>query len=301
MILKLGLPAGSLQESTIKMFKKAGYNISVGSRSYVPYIDDPEIKPRFIRAQEVPRYVESGKLDVGITGKDWVLENEAKVIEVAKLVYAKRGLTQVKWVLAVPIDSKINAIKDLKGKRIATELVYVTKKYLKDNNIKADVEFSWGATEAKPPELVDAIVELTETGSSLEANNLRIIATVMESATVIIANKNSWKDSSKRSKIENIAILLQAALEAEEKVGLKMNLPRSKLKKIISTLPALKKPTVSSLSDPDWVAIETIIDENIVRKIIPELKRMGAQGISLYPNRPTYTPNTYKFFLIIPG
>ena len=283
MILKIGLPAGSLQEATVKMFKKAGYNISIGSRSYVPYIDDPEIKLRFIRAQEIPRYVESGKLDAGITGKDWVLENDAKVVEVAKLLYAKRGLTQVKWVIAVPIDSKIKGVKDLKGKRIATELVSVTKKYLKTKNVKADVEFSWGATEAKPPELVDAIVELTETGSSLSANNLRIVDTVMESTTVIVANKDSWKDPDKRSKIENIAILLQGALEAEEKVGLKMNLPKSKLKKIISTLPALKKPTVSSLSDPGWVAIETIIDENIVRKIIPELKRMGAQGIIEYP------------------
>jgi ATP phosphoribosyltransferase len=282
-MIKLGLPAGSLQESTIKMFKKAGFNISLGSRSYVPHINDPEIKVRFIRAQEIPMYVEVGKLDAGLTGKDWVLESDVDVVEVVKLLYAKSGLTQVKWVVAVPNDSKINSIKDLNGKRIATELVSVTKKFLKKNNIKANVEFSWGATEAKPPDLVDAIVELTETGSSLRANNLRIIASVMESYTVLIANKESFKDKEKKNKIENIALLLKGALEAETKVGLKMNLPKDKLKSITSILPALKEPTISSLVDPKWVAIEVIIDESIVREIIPKLKRLGASGIIEYP------------------
>ncbi|MFH1074817.1 MAG: ATP phosphoribosyltransferase [Candidatus Firestonebacteria bacterium] len=283
MEIKIGLPAGSLQESTIKMFKKAGWNISVGSRSYVPKIDDPEITARFIRAQEIPRYVESGKLDFGLTGADWVAENNADVVEVAKLVYAKRGRTSVKWVIAVPNDSKINSIKGLQGKRIATELVNATKKYLKANGVKADVEFSWGATEAKPPEFVDAVVELTETGSSLRANNLRIIGTIMESVTVIIANKESFKKKDIRKKIEAIAMLLQGALEAETKVGLKMNLPRANLKKITSELPALKTPTISSLSDPAWVAIEVIIDESVVRSIIPRLKEHGAEGIIEYP------------------
>ncbi|MFH1824920.1 MAG: ATP phosphoribosyltransferase [Candidatus Firestonebacteria bacterium] len=282
-MIKLGLPAGSLQESTIKMFKKAGFNILIGSRSYIPYINDPEIKARFIRAQEIPGYVEAGKLDVGLTGKDWVLESDADVVEVVKLLYAKSGLTQVKWIVAVPSDSKINSIKDLNGKRIATELVSVTKKFLKENNVKADVEFSWGATEAKPPELVDAVVELTETGSSLMANNLKTIGVVMESYTVLIANNESWKNKDKRNKIENIALLLKGALEAETKVGLKMNLPKNKLKDIISTLPALKQPTISSLVDPKWVAIEVIIDENIVREIIPKLKSLGASGIIEYP------------------
>ncbi|OGF45415.1 MAG: ATP phosphoribosyltransferase [Candidatus Firestonebacteria bacterium RIFOXYC2_FULL_39_67] len=283
MELKIGLPAGSLQESTIKMFKKAGWNISLGSRSYVPKIDDPELVARFIRAQEIPRYVESGKLDFGLTGADWVAENNADVVEVSKLIYAKRGRTSVKWVIAVPNDSKINSVKDLKGKRIATELVNVTGKYLKANGVKAEVEFSWGATEAKPPELVDAVVELTETGSSLRANNLRIIGTIMESATVIIANKEAFKKKDVRKKIEAIAMLLQGALEAETKVGLKMNLPKSKLEKITSELPALKKPTISALSDPGWVAIEVIIDESIVRSIIPMLKEHGAEGIIEYP------------------
>ena len=284
-MLKLGLPAGSLQESTIQMFKKAGYKISVGSRSYMPKVDDPEIAARFIRAQEIPRYVSSGKLDFGLTGKDWVVENgvDGDVVEVATLVYAKRTRSVLRWVLCVPADSNIKTVKDLKGKKIATEVVNITKKYLAKNGVKAEVEFSWGATEAKPPELVDAIVEITETGSSLRANNLKIIATVMESSTVVIANKNSWKEKSKREKIENIALLLQGALEAESKVGLKMNVPKAKLKKICNELPALKTPTVSALSNPDWVAIEVIIDENVVREIIPQLKRLGAQGIIEYP------------------
>jgi len=283
MEIKIGLPAGSLQESTIKMFKKAGWNISVGSRSYVPKIDDPEMTARFIRAQEIPRYVESGKLDFGLTGADWVAENNADVVEVAKLVYAKRTRTVLKWVLAVPNDSKIKSVKDLEGKKIATEVVNITKQYLKKNGVKADVEFSWGATEAKPPELVDAVVEITETGSSLRANNLRIIDTIMESSTVIIVNKQSWKNKDIRRKVEGIAMLLQGALEAETKVGLKMNLPKAKLQQITSELPALKTPTVSSLADPAWVAIEVIIDESVVRSIIPMLKEHGAEGIIEYP------------------
>ena len=283
MEIKIGLPAGSFQESTIKMFKKAGWNISVGSRSYVPKIDDPEMTARFIRAQEIPRYVESGKLDFGLTGADWVAENNADVVEVAKLVYAKRTRTVLKWVLAVPNDSKIKSVKDLEGKKIATEVVNITKQYLKKNGVKADVEFSWGATEAKPPELVDAVVEITETGSSLRANNLRIIDTIMESSTVIIVNKQSWKNKDIRRKVEGIAMLLQGALEAETKVGLKMNLPKAKLQQITSELPALKTPTVSSLADPAWVAIEVIIDESVVRSIIPMLKEHGAEGIIEYP------------------
>ncbi|MCX5777258.1 MAG: ATP phosphoribosyltransferase [Candidatus Firestonebacteria bacterium] len=283
MEIKIGLPAGSLQESTIKMFKKAGWSISLGSRAYVPKIDDPELVARFIRAQEIPRYVESGKLDFGLTGADWVAENNADVVEVARLVYAKRTRSILKWVLAVPNDSKIKSVKDLEGKKIATEVVNITAKYLKANGVKADVEFSWGATEAKPPELVDAVVEITETGSSLRANNLRIIDTIMESSTVIIVNKQSWKNKDIRKKAEAIAMLLQGALEAETKVGLKMNLPKAKLKKIMSELPALKMPTVSSLADPEWVAIEVIIDESVVRSIIPLLKEHGAEGIIEYP------------------
>jgi ATP phosphoribosyltransferase len=283
MMIKLGLPAGSLQESTIKLFKKAGVNISLGSRSYAPFSDDEELKIRLLRAQEMSRYVESGALDLGLTGKDWVKENNSEVVEVINLVYSKQSLRPIRWVLAVPNDSKVKTVKDLKGKRIATEAVNITKSYFKKNNVEASVEFSWGATEAKPPELADAIVEVTETGSSIRANNLRIIDVVMESYTVLIANKNSWKIKEKREKIENIAILLQGALNAESKVGLKMNIPKKKLVKIISTLPALKKPTVSELTDKDWVAIETIIDENVVRKIIPELKRLGAEGIIEYP------------------
>jgi ATP phosphoribosyltransferase len=265
------------------MFKKAGWNLSVGSRSYVPKIDDPEMTARFIRAQEIPRYVESGKLDFGLTGADWVAENNADVIEVAKLIYAKRTRTVLKWVLAVPSDSKIKSVKDLEGKKIATEVVNITKQYLKKNGVKAEVEFSWGATEAKPPELVDAVVEITETGSSLRANNLRIIDTIMESSTVIIVNKQSWKNKDIRRKVEGIAMLLQGALEAETKVGLKMNLPKAKLQQITSELPALKTPTVSSLADPAWVAIEVIIDESVVRSIIPMLKEHGAEGIIEYP------------------
>lgn len=281
--LRLGLPKGSLQESTLRMFKKAGYNIIANERSYIPSIDDPEIECIMLRAQEMAKYVEDGGLDCGLTGKDWVLENKAKVLEVANLVYAKQGLRPVRWVLAVPESSKVKTIKDLEGKKIATELVGVTKGYLKRHGITAKVEFSWGATEVKPLMLVDAIVEVTETGASLRANSLRVIDTVLESTTKFIVNKKSWRDSWKKQKIENIVMLLEGAMAAEEKVGLKMNVSKKNLPQILSLLPALKNPTISNLSEGNWVAVETIIDESIVRKLIPELKRAGAQGIVEYP------------------
>lgn len=284
-ILRLGLPKGSLQEATFKMFRKAGFNVSLPSeRSYFPSINDIEIKPVLLRAQEMSRYVQDGALDCGITGNDWILENGSDVVRVTDLVYAKQSLNKVRWVLAVPQDSGINSPKDLKGKRIATELVNVTKEYFKKNKIKVDVEFSWGATEVKVSAgLVDAIVELTETGSSLRANKLVEIATLCESTSQFIANKNSYKDSWKRSKMEEITLLLKGAIAAEEKVGLKMNVRKADLKKVIAKLPALKKPTISGLSDDGWFAIETIIDERIVRQIIPGLKKAGAQGIIEYP------------------
>ncbi|GMR03456.1 MAG: ATP phosphoribosyltransferase [Thermodesulfovibrionia bacterium] len=282
-VLKLGLPKGSLQESTIKLFKKAGYNISVGSRSYYPSVDDTEIEAMLIRAQEMARYVDDGALDAGLTGKDWVLEQNADVYEVAELNYAKEGLRPVKWVIAVPNNSKIKKIKDLKGRRIATELVGFTKKYLKSKGIQAEVDFSWGATEVKPPYLADAIVELTETGSSLKANNLRIIDTILVSSTRFIANKKAWKDKWKRRKIENIVLLLKGALAAEEKVGLKMNVPQKSFRRVMSLLSALHSPTISELSDKGWFALEVMLDEKIVRDIIPKLKSAGASGIIEYP------------------
>lgn len=283
--LRLGLPKGSLQESTFKMFGKAGFQISVSSRSYHPNIDDPEIEPVLLRAQEIPRYVESGILDAGLTGYDWIVENgvAGKVVEVAELLYAKQGLGKVKWVLAVPEDSKIRDVKDLNGKSIATEVVNLTKSYLKKHKVKADVEFSWGATEVKAGELADAIVEITETGSSLKANKLRVVDTILESTTRLIASKKSWRDQWKRRKLEEITLLLKGALAAEEKVGLKMNVRRSDLEKLLKILPALKKPTVSHLTDPNWVALEAVIDETTVRKLIPQLKKAGAQGIIEYP------------------
>jgi len=282
-ILKLALPAGSLKESTFALMKKAGYVISNTSRSYYPQINDPEIQLMLVRAQEIPRYVESGSLDAGLTGADWTQENKAKVHQVSELVYAKQGLGPVRWVLAVPEDSKIKTVKDLKGKRIATELVNVVKGYLRKNQVKADVEFSWGATEAKPPQLADAIVELTETGSSLRANKLRIVETVLSSTTLLIANKKAWQDPEKRKKIENLNLLLQGALLAEVKVGVKMNVQQKDLKRVLALLPALKKPTVSNLTDPNWLDVETILDEKVVRDIIPKLKDAGAQGIIEYP------------------
>lgn len=281
--MRLGLPKGSLQESTFKLFKKAGFNVSVSSRSYLPSVDDEEIDCLLIRAQEMSRYVEEGVLDCGLTGNDWIEENSSDVVKVSELMYAKQSLNPVRWVVAVPKDSRIKKAKDLQGKRIATELVNVTRKYLKKNKVKADVEFSWGATEIKAPELVDAIVELTETGSSLRANNLRIVDVVCYSTTWLIANKKSWKNKTKRKKIENIALLLKGAILAEEMVGLKMNVMQKNLSKIIKLLPAMQKPTISSLTQDKWVAVETIIYEKKVRELIPALKQAGAVGIIEYP------------------
>jgi ATP phosphoribosyltransferase len=283
MKLKIGLPKGSLQEATIEIFRKAGFNIELSERSYFPLTDDEEMEVMLIRAQEISRYVESGILDAGLTGRDWIMENGSRVVEVADLIYAKRSLTPVRWVLAVPRNSKIRKPKDLKGKKVATELVNVTKKYFQELKIKVNVEFSWGATEVKPPKLCDAIVELTETGSSLEANNLRIIDTVLSSTTRLIANKRSWKNKPKREKIENLSLLLEGAVLAERKVGLKMNVSKKDLKRVISILPAMKQPTVSPLSNKGWCALEIIVDEEVVRSIIPKLKRAGATGIVEYP------------------
>ena len=282
--LKLGLPKGSLQESTFKMFKKAGYNVSVGSRSYFPYIDDPEIEAVLIRAQEMSRYVEDGALDCGLTGEDWIQENGSDVVRVEELHYAKTGMNSVRWVLAVPNDSKIKSVKDLEGKRVATELKGFTEKYLKKHGVKADVEFSWGATEVKVATgLVDAIVELTETGSSLRANNLRIVETLCHSTTQFITNKKTWADPKKKLKMQHIAMLLVGAIHAEAKVGLKMNVNEASLNRIITLLPAMKNPTVSALTLKGWHAIDTIIDEKIVRDLIPKLKEAGAEGIIEYP------------------
>ncbi|MBF0327873.1 MAG: ATP phosphoribosyltransferase [Nitrospirae bacterium] len=281
--IKLGLPKGSLQESTLRLFKKAGYHISVSSRSYYPVFEDAEIGSMLIRAQEMARYVEDGHLDCGLTGYDWVKEQNADIIEIAELKYAKEGFRPVRWVVAVPNDSKIKSLKDLEGKRIATELVGFTKRFLKSKGIKAEVDFSWGATEVKPPHLADAIVELTETGSSLRANNLRIVETLIESTTRFIANKKAWQDKWKRRKMENIALLLQGALAAEEKVGLKMNVPDRSFKRVLSLLSAMHSPTVSALTDKEWYAIDVIIDEKTVRDIIPKLKSAGASGIVEYP------------------
>ncbi len=281
--LKLGLPKGSLQESTFKLFGKAGYRIQVSSRSYYPSIDDPDIECAMVRAQEMARYVDNGIFDVGLTGKDWILEQNADVVEVAELRYAKGGLTPVRWVVAVPEDSSIKSIKDLKGKRIATELVGYTKRYLKSKGVNADVEFSWGATEVKPPKLADAIVELTETGSSLRANKLRIVEVMLESTTRVVANKKAWKDPWKRKKIENMTMLLQGALAAEEKVGLKMNVPKKALDEICGILPAMHSPTISHQADPAWVSLEGMLDEKQARTLIPRLKRRGASGIIEYP------------------
>jgi ATP phosphoribosyltransferase len=281
-ILRLGLPKGSLQESTLKLFRKAGYHITISSRSYYPSFDDPEIEAMLIRAQEMPRYVDAGILDCGLTGKDWIMEQNADVHEVAELIYAKEGLRPVKWVIAVPNESRIKTLKDLNGKRIATELVGFTKRYLKSKGIKAEVDFSWGATEVKPPHLADAIVELTETGTSLKANNLRIIETILQSSTRFIANKKAWLDKWNRQKMENLSLLLKGALAAEEKVGLKMNVPKKSLKRVMSLLSAMHSPTISALSDERWYALEVMINEKVVRDIIPKLKMAGASGIVEY-------------------
>jgi ATP phosphoribosyltransferase len=281
--LKLGIPKGSLENATIDLFRKAGFTITASSRSYFPAIDDPEIHCMLIRAQEMARYVEDGILDAGLTGFDWVLENDAQVETVANLIYAKQSFGKVRWVLAVPEASAIQSVKDLAGKVIATELVSATKRYLADNGVAARVEFSWGATEVKPQDLADAIVEITETGSSLRANKLRIVETVLESNTQLIANKTAWQDCWKRRKLEDIKLLLDGAISAMSKVGLMMNVRRVNLDAVVAVLPALKNPTISQLSDPEWVAVNTILEETTVRNIIPRLKEAGAQGIVEYP------------------
>ncbi len=281
-VLKLGLPKGSLQEATLDLFAKAGFHFIVRERSYFPSIDDDELSAILIRAQEMARYVEQGAFDCGLTGKDWIIETNAKVIEVADLVYSKSSMRPVRWVLAVPENSPIQSPKDLEGKRIATEVVNITKAYLAKHGVQADVEYSWGATEVKPPDLADAIVEVTETGSSLRANKLRIVDVVLESTTKFIANEKAWQDKWKREKIENIAMLLQGAINAIGKVGLKFNIRRNDLKNLIPKLPALRNPTVSPLSSEEWVAVEIIVEEKIVRTLIPELKRSGAEGIFEY-------------------
>ncbi|MCX6930118.1 MAG: ATP phosphoribosyltransferase [Verrucomicrobia bacterium] len=282
-LLRFGLPKGSLQEATIEKMAKAGFNISVSSRSYIPYVDDEELEIRLIRAQEISRYVEHGYLDCGITGHDWVQENGSKVHEVGEFLFSKATRQAARWVLAVPENSPIKSVKDLQGKRIATEVVNLTKKYLRQHKVKAEVEFSWGATEMKAHELVDAIVDITETGSSLRANKLRIVDTLLTSTPRLIANHEIWKDDWKRQKIQTMALLLKGALEAEAKVGLKMNIAQKDLANLLQSLPALRNPTISNLSQAGWVAVETIIDEHIVRELIPALKAAGAEGIIEYP------------------
>uniref|UniRef100_A0A7C4QSV4 ATP phosphoribosyltransferase n=1 Tax=Schlesneria paludicola TaxID=360056 RepID=A0A7C4QSV4_9PLAN len=282
-LIKLGIPSGSLQEATAELFKKAGYNIKFPTRSYYPEIDDDDIECLLIRAQEMARYVEQGILDAGITGYDWVFESQADVQEICELMFSKVSRRPVRWVLCVPTDSPVQTVKDLQGKRIATEAVGLTKNYLARHGVTATVEFSWGATEVKPPRLADAIVEVTETGSSLRANNLRIVDEVLQSTTRFIANKQALADPQKRQKLDNIALMLQSCLAAESKVGLMMNVHRAHLPAVLGQLPALQKPTVSPLSDPDWVAVNTIVDEAYVRTIIPQLKNAGARGIVEYP------------------
>ncbi len=279
----LGLPKGSLEESTKNLFAKAGWKITTNSRSYRPSIDDPELDGRFVRAQEVSRYVEHGFFDCGLTGQDWILENESDVVEVCDLVYSRASVRKSRWVLCVPEDSAITKAEDLAGKRVATELVNTVKRYFAAKKIDVEVEFSWGATEVKVPDLVDAIVDITETGSSLRANKLRIVDTLMETNTKLVANKASWANPEKRKKIETIALLLRGALEAGSKVGLKMNLPKAALDSLVKALPALRNPTICPLSNTDWIALETIIDESVAREIIPQLKALGAEGIVEYP------------------
>ncbi|NTW04496.1 MAG: ATP phosphoribosyltransferase [Peptococcaceae bacterium] len=281
--LRLGLPKGSLQDSTFQLFKRAGFNITLRSRSYFPTIDDSELEIVLMRAQEIPRYVNEGVLDAGLSGYDWIMENEADVVEVADLVYSKQTSNPIKLVLAVANESNIHSVKDLEGKRIATELVNVTKNYLKQNGVNAVVEYSYGATEVKVPTLVDAIADITETGSSIKANNLRIIATILESSTKLHANNISWQDPWKREKLQNLSILLQGALRADSKVGLKMNVPGDKLDNVLSVLPAMKHPTISKLYNSDWVAVEVVLDEKQVRDLIPPLLQIGAQDIIEYP------------------
>ena len=283
MKLKLGIPKGSLENATIDLFRRAGFAITTSSRSYFPGIDDPEIECMLIRAQEMARYVEDGILDAGLTGRDWIEENEADVVAVADLIYAKQSFGKVRWVLAVPEASDFRSVKDLEGKIIATELVATTKRYLAAHGVTAKVEFSWGATEVKPPVLADAIVEVTETGSSLRANNLKIIDTILESNTQLIANKEAWKDVWKRRKLEDLKMLLQGAINALGKVGLMLNVHKKDLEAVLGVLPALKRPTISHLSDDQWLAVNTILDETTVRDIIPRLKQAGGEGIVEYP------------------
>lgn len=282
-VLKLGLPAGSLQEATGELFRKAGYKVTFAQRSYYPGIDDPEIQCTLIRAQEMPRYVQDGLLDCGLTGHDWVLENDAKITELTELVFSKVSRRPVRWVLAVPEDSPIRGPKDLEGKRIATEVVNITRRYLERHGVKGQVEFSWGATEVKPPRLADAIVEVTETGSSLRANNLRIVDELLQSTTRFIANNNAVKDPFKKRKMDNIVMMLKGAMAAEGRVGLMMNVPKKSLDGVLKVLPALQTPTISSMSDPDWVDVNTILSEEIVRNIVPQLREAGARGIVEYP------------------
>ena len=283
--LKIGFPSGSLKDSTFDLFERAGYKIRLPSRAYVPDIDAPELAGLMFRAQEIAKYVDRGVVDVGLTGKDWILESEADVIEIDQLVYSKVSSRPVRWVIAVPDESPIQRVEDLEGCRVASELVGATRRFLQERGIEAEVEFSWGTTEVKAgiPGLVDAIVELTETGSSLRANRLRIVDTICESTTRFIANKVAWEDDWKREKAENLLMLLQGALEAEPKVGLKMNVPRASIDQVIAKLPALHTPTVSNQLDDDWVALEIIADERVVRDLIPQLKRVGAAGIIEYP------------------
>ena len=283
MAIVLGLPKGSLQESTFALFKRAGFTVTCSSRSYIPSIDDPEIKCRLLRPQEMSRYVELGLLDAGICGYDWVYENGSDVQEVCELNYSKATSNPVRWVLAVPNDSKIKSVKDLAGKRISSEAVGLVKRYLKKNGVKADVEFSWGATEVKAPELVDAIVDLTETGSSLRANNLRIVDTILTSTTRLIANKKAWKVKAKREKLEQLKMLLLGALDAQKRVLLKLNAPAKKLEKVTAALPALHAPTVNKLNDADWFAVESVVEERQVRDLIPVLRAAGATGIIELP------------------
>ena len=283
MKLKLGIPKGSLENATVELFRRAGFQITTSSRSYFPGIDDPEMECMLIRAQEMARYVEDGVLDAGLTGRDWVAEGQAKVHTVADLIYAKQSFGKVRWVLAVPESSPFHSVKDLEGKVIATELVSATERYLAANGVKAKVEFSWGATEVKPPELADAIVEVTETGSSLRANKLRIIETVLESNTQLIANLTAWEDPAKRRKLEDIKMLLEGAINALSKVGLMLNVEKKNLQSVLAVLPALKNPTISHLSDENWLAVNTILEESMVRSILPRLKEAGAQGIVEYP------------------
>ncbi|HAA71088.1 MAG TPA: ATP phosphoribosyltransferase [Planctomycetaceae bacterium] len=280
--LKLGIPAGSLQQATAELLKKAGYHVTFPSRSYYPSIDDDEIECLLIRAQEMARYVEQGILDAGITGHDWIMETEAQVVEICELIFSKVSRRPVRWVLCVPNDSPVQSVQDLQGKRIATEAVGLTTRYLARHGVEAQIEFSWGATEVKPPQLADAIVEVTETGSSLRANNLRIVDEVLQSTTRLIANKEAITDPWKQSKLSDLSMMLESCLAAEGKVGLMMNVARMDLDKVLELLPALQKPTVSTLSDPDWVDVNTIVEESVVRKIVPGLKEAGARGIVEY-------------------